>query len=162
MFVVNDSAGRWVNGTLGTVVRFEKEVAENDSESTKKNKEEKRKIIVQIFDGEEVEVAPYTRRLSQYVYNPAARKLDAETVGSFTQMPLKLARACTIHKSQGKTFDKVVIDLKGGSFAHGQTYVALSRCKSLEGLKLIAPLQKWHIILDYHIVEFVSQYQEIE
>jgi ATP-dependent exoDNAse (exonuclease V) alpha subunit len=116
-------------------------------------------VIVQIFGGEEVEVSPYTRRVSKYVYNPGKRKLDAETVGSFTQMPLRLARACTIHKSQGKTFEKVIIDLKGGSFAHGQTYVALSRCKSLEGLKLIAPLEARHIILDEQIVEFVTQYQ---
>jgi ATP-dependent exoDNAse (exonuclease V) alpha subunit len=78
----------------------------------KKEKANKRQIIVQIFGGEEVEVSPYTRRVSQYTYNPEKRKLDAETIGSFTQMPLKLARACTIHKSQGKTFEKVVIDLK--------------------------------------------------
>jgi hypothetical protein len=86
--------------------------------------------------------------------------LDAETVGSFTQIPLKLARASTIHKSQGKTFDKVIIDLSGGSFAYGQTYVALSRCKSLNGVKLIHPLQQHHILLDPQIVEFIAQYQD--
>jgi ATP-dependent exoDNAse (exonuclease V) alpha subunit len=142
MFVVNDSGGQRVNGTLGTVVAIQKKM-----------------VMVQIFDGELVEVAPHTWKVGQYVYNSSSRKLEAEMVGSFTQLPLKLARACTIHKSQGKTFDNVIIDLQGGSFAHGQTYVALSRCKSLTGLKLISPLKKTHILLDWQIVKFVTQYQ---
>ncbi|MDR2190648.1 MAG: AAA family ATPase [Candidatus Peribacteria bacterium] len=143
MFVVNDSNGQRVNGTLGTILAIQKDF-----------------VSVQLFDGETVEVTPHTRKVSQYVYNPTQRRLETEKIGSFTQLPLKLARACTIHKSQGKTFDKVIIDLQGGSFAHGQTYVALSRCKSLTGLKLIAPLQKSHILLDWQIVRFVTQYQQ--
>jgi ATP-dependent exoDNAse (exonuclease V) alpha subunit len=142
MFVVNDSESRRVNGTLGRVVAIQKKM-----------------VVVQIFDGELVEVVPHMRKVSQYVYNPSKKKLEAEMVGSFMQLPLRLARACTIHKSQGKTFDKVIIDLQGGSFAHGQTYVALSRCKSLTGLKLVSPLKKMHILLDWQIVKFITQYQ---
>lgn len=162
MFMVNDSGGKWVNGTLGTVTGFVEAQEQEPSKhlSKKKKKSDQRNVLVQIFGGKEVEVSLYTRKVSQYLYNHDTRKLDTETIGSFTQLPLRLARACTIHKSQGKTFDKVIIDLKGGSFAHGQTYVALSRCKSLEGMKLISPLQKQHILLDWQIVQFVTQYQQ--
>jgi hypothetical protein len=93
--------------------------------------------------------------VSQYFYNQETKKLDAETVGSFSQIPLRLAWACTIHKSQGKTFDQVIIDLQGGAFAHGQTYVALSRCKTLEGIKLVTPLDENYVILDSSVAEFI-------
>ncbi len=75
------------------------------------------------------------------------------------QYPLRLAFAITIHKSQGKTFEKVIIDVGRGTFAHGQMYVALSRCTSLEGLILRKELQPVHVRLDYAVVKFLTQYQ---
>ena len=147
MFMVNDSAGRRANGTLGIVKEISRE-------------KKKAFVLVELFDGEEVEVSSFTWRVNQYTYDYDTKKLGAETVGSFSQIPLKLAWACTIHKSQGKTFENVVLDMKGGSFAHGQTYVALSRCKSLEGLKLISPIRKSDIILDSVISDFIATYHD--
>ena len=94
MFVANDPDGRRVNGTLGKITLLKKD-----------------RVVVQIYGGDEVEVGPHTWRVSQYEYNPSKKRLDVFTVGSFTQVPLTLAWAVTIHKSQGKTFDKVIIDL---------------------------------------------------
>ena len=85
--------------------------------------------------------------------------MDTESVGSFTQFPLKLAWAITIHKSQGKTFDHAYIDLSRGTFSAGQAYVALSRCRSIEGLRLKTPLQRQHIILDPLIRRFFNSIQ---
>jgi predicted DNA-binding transcriptional regulator YafY len=85
--------------------------------------------------------------------------LDAFSVWSFTQIPLTLAWAVTIHKSQGKTFDKVIIDLSSWIFAYGQTYVALSRCRSLEWIVLTTKVEQSHIRLDYNVVRFVSKIQ---
>ena len=84
-------------------------------------------------------------------------KIETETVGSFKQYPLRLAWAMTIHKSQGKTFDKVIIDLTGGAFEHGQTYVALSRCRTLEGIVLKQPIRPQDIRVDERIVDFYGQ-----
>ena len=85
--------------------------------------------------------------------------MDVEIIGSFTQYPFRLAWAVTIHKSQGKTFDNVVVDLGQGSFVQGQVYVAISRCTSFEGLVLKKPIQKKHIWIDYHIMRFLTRYQ---
>ena len=143
MFVNNDPEGRWVNGTLGKIKKIKKD-----------------ELIVAIFreDGveeEEVEVTPHTWKVSQYVYDSDKHKLSGSLVGSFTQIPLTLAWAITIHKSQGKTFDKVVIDLRTGIFAHGQTYVALSRCRTLEGIQFVSQVRPDHIKLDPAVVEFL-------
>ncbi len=142
MFVANDPEGRWVNGTLWKIKKIKKEY-----------------ILVQIYDGEEVEVWPHTRRIAQYEYNPSKKRLDVFSVWSFTQIPLVLARAVTIHKSQWKTFDKVIIDVSSWIFAHGQTYVALSRCRSLEWIQLTTAISSSHVLLDYRVVNFLTKYQ---
>ena len=146
MFVANDPMSKWVNGTLGYITKLD---------------HKEKEVTVQIFDGEEVVVTPHTRKISQYIYDKQKRSLGTEVLGTFTQIPLMLSRAITIHKSQGKTYQNVIIDPKG-IFAKGQLYVALSRCTTLEGIKLINPIQKNHVMIDYKIVKFLTnvQYQK--
>jgi len=148
MMLNNDSQGRWVNGSLGRVlkVRYSR-------------KEESVVIDVQFQEGNKEYVKPFTWELFHFRYNEETKKIETETVGSFTQYPLKLAWAVTIHKSQGKTFDKVIIDVGRGTFAGGQVYVALSRCTSFEGISLKKPLRKGHIFTDYRIVKFLTRFQ---
>lgn len=141
MMVNNDARGRWINGTIGKVLGIEKEGA----------------IITELETGKVVEVLPYEWELYKYFLNEGG--IQSEVVGTFTQYPLKLAWAITIHKSQGKTFNKAIIDVGNSVFVSGQTYVALSRCTSLEGMILKKPIEKKHIWSDYHIVKFVTQYQ---
>lgn len=141
MFLNNDKAGRWVNGTIGKIKKIYSDY-----------------LVVQIGD-ESCEVEPHTWEVQKSFYNQEINQLDKETVGAFTQFPLRLSWAITIHKSQGKTFKKVIIDLGRGSFAHGQTYVALSRCTSLKNLILKKELQKKHLIIDYRIINFLTKFQ---
>jgi ATP-dependent exoDNAse (exonuclease V) alpha subunit len=142
MLLNNDSAGRWINGTIGRVTKV------ND---------ENQEVIVELADGDEVEVKPFKWDIYRYEFNEDTEQLEAQSVGSFTQIPLRLAWAVTIHKSQGMTFPKVVVDIGEGAFAHGQTYVALSRCSRFDGLVLTKPIEKRHIILDSRVVEFMSR-----
>lgn len=137
MMLKNDSKKRWVNGTLGTI----ESIGKND-------------IKVNI-DGKVHAVAPETWNKIRYYFNADKRRVEEEVISSFTQYPLRLAWAITIHKSQGQTYDSVAIDLGWGSFAHGQTYVALSRCKSLETLYLKRPITHKDIIVDPVIVKFM-------
>lgn len=145
MMLNNDIAGRWVNGSIGEIIRIEKGSAGEPV------------IIVELSDGTVAEVTPFTWEI--YSYFVAEGQLRSDVVGSFTQYPLMLAWAVTIHKSQGKTFDRVVIDFGRGTFAHGQAYVALSRCTSLEGIVLKKPVLKQHIMMDYNVVRFLTRYQ---
>lgn len=142
MFMNNDSIGRWVNGTIGCVKELEDGI-----------------IIVKTNDGDVVEVSPHTWDLYKYYFDAKSRSLSQETVGSFTQIPVRLAWAITIHKSQGKTFDSVQIDLGRGSFASGQTYVALSRCRTFEGITLTNPIKASDIRLDWRVQKFLTSFQ---
>lgn len=148
MLVNNDHIGGWVNGNIGKIVDIE---ADRDIED--------RIVEVKLANGKTVFVTPYTWEVYNFKFDTGANSLVAETVGSFTQYPLKLAWAMTIHKSQGKTFDKVVIDIGSGTFAHGQMYVALSRCTSLEGIVLKQKIEKRHIRMDWKVVDFITKYQ---
>lgn len=144
MLLNNDSQGRWINGSIGKVVGIEYEEGS---------------VLMEFEDGKKEAVSPYTWSIYNYSYNSELNSLETEVVGSFTQYPLKLAWALTIHKSQGKTFEKVIIDMGRGAFAHGQTYVALSRCVSLEGLILKKEIKKSHIFIDWKVTQFVTKYQ---
>ena len=105
-------------------------------------------------------IEPVTWTSYKTSYNPDTAVLETKEAGSFKQMPIRLAWAITIHKSQGKTFEKVVIDLGRGAFAHGQTYVALSRCTTMSGLRLIRPLTQQSIIMDKRVLEFLDRLRQ--
>ena len=140
MFVKNDGAKRWVNGTLGTVSAL----GSNH-------------VMVQVkdkFAENTLRVEASTWENLKFVYDPDEKQVKSEKVGSYTQLPLTLAWAVTIHKSQGKTFDRVHIDLSRGAFAEGQVYVALSRCRTLEGVTLEREIKKEDIHLNYDVIKF--------
>lgn len=145
MMLNNDSMGRWVNGSVGRIT----DIVQYPGEEAV--------IVVELADGEEVEVTPNTWEIFRFFSEDD--KLKSEVIGKFTQYPLMLAWAVTIHKSQGKSFDKVIIDIGRGAFAHGQVYVALSRCTSFEGLVLKKPILKKHIWMDWQVVKFLTRYQ---
>ncbi len=144
MFVRNDQEERqFVNGTIGKIIQInqDKILVETEEYGGKKRNIEVPKI--------EWEIIRYRAT--------ATGSIETEVAGSFTQYPLKLAWAITIHKSQGKTFDKVLIDLGGGAFEHGQLYVALSRCRTLEGIVLRQPIRTQDIITDERVVAFYEE-----
>lgn len=148
MLLNNDQKNRWVNGTVGQIV---------DCEPGRRGDADT--LLVELADGGVVDVTPHTWEMFRFEWNPDAERLEPEVVGTFTQYPLMLAWAVTIHKSQGKTFDRVIIDMGRGAFAHGQTYVALSRCTTLEGIVLKRPIEKRHILLDWRVVKFLTTHQ---
>ncbi len=144
MLLNNDEDGRWINGDLGWVVALaEPEQADGV-------------LTVDLDRGGRVKVSPYTWEVIRFVYDRNRGRIESEVMGSFTQYPLRLAWAVTIHKAQGKTFDEVVVDVGRGTFAPGQAYVALSRCTTLAGLQLRRPLLARHVWADERIRAFLT------
>ena len=151
MIVRNDQPhlGRWVNGTTGTVEGFFVEDS-NDGSSTKG-------VEVRKDDDGRVVKIPHCS-WEVYAYTLRNERVERELIGCYTQIPLRLAWALTIHKAQGKTFQQVIVDLSRATFAYGQIYVALSRCTRLQGISLTRPLQKNHISVDPVLTSFIAHY----
>jgi ATP-dependent exoDNAse (exonuclease V) alpha subunit len=137
MFLRNDADQRWVNGTIGVVTKI-------------------RDTVWVEVDGEEFEVQPSVWEKIRYSYSASTKELRKDTVGEFQQFPLRLAWAVTIHKSQGSTYDRAIVDLGSRVFSAGQTYVALSRLTSLDGLYMTRPLRPRDIIVDTDVRRFMA------
>jgi len=135
----NDKEKRWVNGTIA-------EIAEVTESSVKVR-----------IEGEIYLLEQFTWEKIRYTFDDSTQEIIQEIDGSFKQYPLKLAWAITIHKSQGQTFEKVIIDIGHGAFSPGQLYVALSRCQSLEGIALTKPLRLSDIIIDEKVCAFSNE-----
>ena len=126
IFIKNDMDHRWVNGTLGIIIGLD---------------EDGSRIYIRKESGEEVDVERDRWSNVRYTFNEVEKRIEEEEIGSYIQFPVRLAWAITVHKSQGLTFNNVKIDFGHGVFAGGQTYVALSRCTSLEGIELNQPIR---------------------
>ncbi len=131
----NDAKNRWVNGSIG-IVEDIKSIGDSDELS----------ICIRFPNGRVESVKPHKWELFKYKWNEEKKWIETESAGFFKQYPLRLSWAITIHKSQGKTFDNVIIDMEYGAFAPGQLYVALSRCTSFDGIILSRPLTKRDIL----------------
>lgn len=139
MFVKNDSEKQWVNGTIGIVEELEENYVE-----------------VKLKNGNIVKVSTMVWQKIKYTYDKESRKIIPEVVGKLTQIPLKLAWAMTIHKSQGQTLGKIHLDISSGIWENGMLYVSLSRCRSFEDIKLESKIFSNDIKVDARVVEFLN------
>jgi tetratricopeptide (TPR) repeat protein len=143
VFIRNDVDRRWVNGTIGRVCYLSKE-----------------RVRVALETGNEYDLEPEVWNNTVYKYDEEEKTVTEIVKGSFKQFPIKLAWALTIHKSQGLTFNKVNIDLGNGAFTGGQTYVALSRCTSLEGITMATPLRESDVTVNRTVVNFAAKFND--
>lgn len=142
MLLNNDASGRWVNGSIGRIV----DVDFDDGDYL---------VTAELRDGRTVTIEPHTWEITRPVISGGS--LAHQVIGTFRQLPFKLAWAITIHKSQGQTLERAYIDLTGGTFATGQLYVALSRCVSLDGLVLKRNVEPRHVKIDYRVRRFLAE-----
>ncbi|WP_300506399.1 AAA family ATPase [uncultured Duncaniella sp.] len=143
VFIKNSPDKLWVNGTIGTVETLTKDLLE-----------------VRLENGDVHAVEPEKWSNIRYIYDAKTKKINEEELGSFTQYPVKLAWALTIHKSQGLTFNNVIIDIGRGAFTGGQTYVALSRCRSFEGMGLRSTVADRDIFVNPAIINFSRSFND--
>lgn len=144
IFCHNNPTAGYMNGTIGKVSKL------------KENQ-----ICVMLENGMEITVEKFTWQNMQSKYNRETRKMETEVVGAFTQYPLKLAWAITIHKSQGMTFDRMQFDLTRGTFQAGQAYVAVSRLRSLDGLTLSNPIRPHHVTQNQEVRAFANSFNDV-